>query len=77
MAMTRPSTKQLLFGPRTVTALGVLLLIGIGLRLLAWAFGMPTLAAIGMWLTIPFLLMLALLLLVVLPYTWFTSRGKN
>lgn len=70
------SIQQLLFGPRTVTLLGVLLLAGIAVRLLAWTRDDAELARIGTWLTLPFLVMLALLLLVVLPYTWLTSRRR-
>lgn len=70
------SAKQLLFGPPTVTALGVLLLAGIAVRLLAWTRDDAELARIGLWLTTPFLVMLGVLLLVVLPYTWLTSRRR-
>lgn len=70
------STKQLLFGPRTVNALGALLLLGLLLRLASWYFASPTCERVGLYLTLPFLLMLALLLLVVLPYTYFTSRRR-
>lgn len=70
------SIKQLLFGPRTVTLLGVLLLAGIAVRLFAWTRDDAELARIGALLTLPFLVMLALLLLVVLPYTWLTSRRR-
>ena len=70
------STKQLLFGPRTVAALGALLLVGLMVRLAGKAFASPTCERVGLYLTLPFLLMLALLLLVVLPYTYFTSRRR-
>ena len=76
--MTKPSSaKQRLFGPRTINALGALLLAGILAQLLAWACNLPTLRTIGIWLTVPFLILLAVLLLIVLPYTWWTARRTN
>ena len=68
--------KQMLFGPRTVTALGSLLLLGLALQLAGWLFAEPSLTKIGVWLAAPFLLLVALLLFVVVPFTWFTSRRR-
>ena len=70
------SAKQLLFGHRTVTTLGCLMLAGISVRLCAWTRDDADLARVGIWLTVPFLAMLGLLVLVVLPYTWLTSQRR-
>lgn len=70
------SAKQLLFGPRTVNVLGVLMLAGIGLRLYAWSRDDATCAAVANWLMAPFVLLMVVLLLVVLPWTWLTSRRR-
>ncbi|MCA8957579.1 MAG: hypothetical protein KDC87_16005 [Planctomycetes bacterium] len=70
------SVKQLLFGPSTVTALGVLLLVGLALHLLGRVCDAPLWSTIGLWLAVPFLTLLAVLLLVVAPWTWITSRRR-
>jgi hypothetical protein len=65
--------KQLLFGYPTINAAGIALLLGICLRLIGWLTSNPTITTTSYWLMTPFLALLAILVLIVAPYTWLTS----
>lgn len=64
-----------LFGPRTISAEGVLLLAGLALVIAGRLSHREALRTIGLWCAAPFLLTLAVSLLVLAP--WFALRDRR
>ena len=66
-----------LFGPGTITLEGVLLLIGLALLAAGRLGGWDSLVTAGLWCAAPFLVTVAVSLLVLAPWFWLRDRRRR
>lgn len=72
-----PRLYRALFGPRTIVLEGVLLLVGLMLLLAGRLGGREALATVGLWCAAPFLVTLAVSLLVLAPWFAISDRRRR
>ena len=77
MSETGKRLYRLFFGPRTISIEGTLLLVGLGLMLAGSWQENEQWIRVGQWLALPFLLTLAVALLVLAPWFWLKDRQRK